>query len=73
MRIIAIIKYLLACAKAITEGLEVVSDNWPTDSPFGANKTLQSTKSQGREGKQASNKEQQIQGSGALHNSPVKA
>lgn len=73
MRAIAIIKYLLACAKAITEGLEVASDSWPTDSPFGANKGTEGTKSQGRTGKPASHKEQQVQGTGTVHNSPIKA
>lgn len=73
MKAVVIIKYIVSCAKAIIEGLEVVGDNWPTDSPFNALNKVGQAKSQGRASQPTSNKEQQIQGAGKVYNSTGKA
>lgn len=69
MKAVTIIKYIVSCAKAIIEGLEVVGDNWPTDSPFNAKEK----EPQGRQNKSPNNTRKPIQGVGAVYNSASEA
>jgi len=74
-RTIRIIKYFVSCAKAITEGLEVVGNNWPTDSPFvnPVNRTQSKGEPSGRASESVSNTAKQVREVVTVHNSTGKA